>query len=661
MISRSFLLTVCVCLTVSVAAYSLEVRDVQISDEMPGLYNKIEFTFNLDREFGNPFDPDEISVDLVITQPSGKVIRIPAFYTRDFEHKEFPVKVRTQRGDLKVVEIRRYEPLGEGYWKVQFAPQETGIHQYYLAISQEGEQFRHPTSGQMTFEGVPSEKPGYLRVDPQNSHYLAFEDGTPFFGVGFNAVNTMGACGEGNIRSFTVMQKMAEQGGNTLQIDFCQGDWLEWTFEENRRFQYYQDYNGLGWYNLKVASDIDSAVALAEKLGIYLRVSFFHWADFNREPADGSPGFAKNPYWQRNGGPCRTPMDFFNSREAWEYQKKMFRYIIARWGYSPNIVCWELWNEVDGVPDFRAREVIEWHNKAFDYLKELDPNHLLTTSTIDYFVRKSFAEYCREDLITYHFYVNFHNERPFNIIDNLIDANSSFQRFKKPVIAGEFGYSVEHGWGKTLELSPDSLGVDIHNQFWTSLMDGMAITAMPWGWETHIDRYDLYHHCRGLSKFIENEDLAKIKSYGDDNLEIDSDKRKLIFPEIRTPTREEKEQGSRSRAVYHDKKVKNAQAFGLISEQRALVWVKDAGYAWVNFNPLQKVINVKLTVKNMTDGLVKIEYWDTFTGEITGTDTGTVKKGKIEIDLPEFYRDIALKIYHDNTPEPEQKFRAQND
>ena len=63
----------------------------------------------------------------------------------------------------------------------------------------------------------------------------------------------------------------------------------------------------------------------------------------------------------------------------------------------------------------------------------------------------------------------------------------------------------------------------------------------------------------------------------------------------------------------------------------------------------------------MGDGPVQIEYWNTFSGEITATEKGLVKKGKIEIVLPDFYRDIALKIYPDNVTEPAQKFRAQND
>ena len=661
MITRSFLWSVGLFLAVSVAAYSLEVRDFQISDESPDLYNKIEFTFNLDREFGNPFDPDEISIDLVITQPSGKVRRAAAFYTRDYEHRQSPVEVRTLRGDTKVVELHRYESLSEGYWKVRYAAKETGLHEYYLEIKSAGGAERYPASGQMTFEGVPSDKPGYLRVDPRNHHYLTFEDGTSFFGIGFNAVNTMGACNEGKVRSFEFLQKTAAQNGNIMQIDLCQGDYLEWTPEENRLFQYYQDYAGLGWYNLKVASDIDSVISMAERLGIYLRISFYHWGDFYHEPADGAPGFAKNPYFQRNGGPCRTPMDFFNSREAWEYQKKVFRYIIARWGYSSNIVCWELWNEVDNVPDFRLRDAVKWHNKAISFIKEIDPEHLITTSTISYHVRKILAEHLDEDIVTYHEYVSYNPDRPFRIVENLQRSHDFLSSLKKPIIAGEFGYEAHAGFGNMLDLKPDSLGVDIHNQFWSSLMVGDAATAMAWRWESHIDRYCLYHHCQGISKFLENEELPQARSYGDANLSIDSDKRQLNFPEIWTPTREEKERGMRSRAVIKNKKVKNAQALGLISKNRALIWVKDAGYAWFNYAPLEKVKNVKLKVKGMGDGPVQIEYWNTFSGEITATEKGLVKKGKIEIVLPDFYRDIALKIYPDNVTEPAQKFRAQND
>lgn len=43
------------------------------------------------------------------------------------------------------------------------------------------------------------------------------------------------------------------------------------------------------------------------------------------------------------------PMDFITSESAKKYYKERLRYIIARWGYSNNIACFELFSEIDQI------------------------------------------------------------------------------------------------------------------------------------------------------------------------------------------------------------------------------------------------------------------------------------------------------------------------
>jgi Domain of unknown function (DUF5060) len=44
------------------------------------LYAKYEVSFALDREYDNPFDPEQISVEAVCESPSGKTTRVPGFF-----------------------------------------------------------------------------------------------------------------------------------------------------------------------------------------------------------------------------------------------------------------------------------------------------------------------------------------------------------------------------------------------------------------------------------------------------------------------------------------------------------------------------------------------------------------------------------------------------
>ena len=41
------------------------------------------------------------------------------------------------------------------------------------------------------------------------------------------------------------------------------------------------------------------------------------------------------------------PEDLWSNQSAWNYFQRRFRYLIARYGYSPALMAWELWNEVD--------------------------------------------------------------------------------------------------------------------------------------------------------------------------------------------------------------------------------------------------------------------------------------------------------------------------
>ena len=63
----------------------------------------------------------------------------------------------------------------------------------------------------------------------------------------------------------------------------------------------------------------------------------------------------------------------------------MLRYIVARWGYSPNIMGWELWNEFNTVKAYKTeleRSLLEWTAEMARYIKSIDPNNHMTTTSL---------------------------------------------------------------------------------------------------------------------------------------------------------------------------------------------------------------------------------------------------------------------------------------
>ncbi len=50
---------------------------------------------------------------------------------------------------------------------------------------------------------------------------------------------------------------------------------------------------------------------------------------------------------RRNGVGATTDWQFTNE-QAREFYRKRLRYTVARWGYSPHVLCWEFGNEIQG-------------------------------------------------------------------------------------------------------------------------------------------------------------------------------------------------------------------------------------------------------------------------------------------------------------------------
>ena len=63
------------------------------------------------------------------------------------------------------------------------------------------------------------------------------------------------------------------------------------------------------------------------------------------------------------------------------YQKRL-RYLIGRYGYSPHLLAWEFFNEIDNVfGPLNGDDVVAWHRQMGQWLHAHDPyGHLVTTS-----------------------------------------------------------------------------------------------------------------------------------------------------------------------------------------------------------------------------------------------------------------------------------------
>ena len=69
---------------------------------------------------------------------------------------------------------------------------------------------------------------------------------------------------------------------------------------------------------------------------------------------------------------------FVRNAQARELFKRRVRYIAARWGYSPNLLAWEWWNEVSWTP-IDDLSLKPWVAEMTAYIQQYDPNHHLVS------------------------------------------------------------------------------------------------------------------------------------------------------------------------------------------------------------------------------------------------------------------------------------------
>jgi hypothetical protein len=154
-------------------------------------------------------------------------------------------------------------------------------------------------------------------------------------------------------------------------MDFYDGLNLEWP-----------KVGSLGQYSLGVAQKWDAIVSAAEQSGVSFQMVLQYHGQYSTTV---NPEWSGNPYNTANGGFLPAASQFFTNATAKAYSKRKYRYIVARWGYSPAIMAWELFNEVQFTDAGQASQWADigaWHTEMAQFLHAQDfYQHLITTSS----------------------------------------------------------------------------------------------------------------------------------------------------------------------------------------------------------------------------------------------------------------------------------------
>ena len=453
-------------------------------------FELLEVGFNGDSKEKNPYDSSAIKKDAIVHLPDGKSVTVPMFWYEEYERS-------------LSYSVEELKPTGKSYWALRYTPTESGRYTVDVKTTKGGEVTVE--NGAYSVDVKPGDKDAFLRVADDRTH-LEFSNGGAYTGIGHNLCGWEWAGEDNQAGTYDYDKWFTElkaSGANMAQFDLCEGDNLEWTKAEGE-LPYASEYGGIGYYNQMAAWKTDYKVSACDALGLYYRFSLYHWEDFDVELGNFPDwGWSRNPYNQANGGPCESVSDFFENEEAKGYTKDYLRYAVARWGYSTNMLAWELWNEADS-PDIAYAKgdhfgsefsnILNWHDEMARFVKELDVNkHLVTTSFANSGNADAVWKLGSIDVTTFNRYSMYNStaEGIYNgvgVLNNIINAR--LQTYKKPVIAGEFALSP----GGDVQRENDPEGIGFHNQIWSSLFAGSFGTAMHWTWGSYLDRQDSLHN-----------------------------------------------------------------------------------------------------------------------------------------------------------------------
>lgn len=444
----------------------LALRGVRASAASVPQYGKLELKVDLAATYNNPFDPDQVRLDAHFTPPSGREIVVPGFFAVDYQRQVQPA------AEMLI-------PQGNGGWRVRFTPQETGAYRWRLELTDRSGQV---TGGEGRFDATAAAAPGFVRRSRVDSHYLAFDNGQGYYPIGHNlpSYHTTGQLGDEAMRRFAA----AKENYNRWWMH-SGGFGLEWA-------------EHLGWYRQDAAARLDLVLDQAVELGQYYMLCMDTHQDFRQQ------GWERNPFNAKNGGPCPTPADWFTDAAARGYYKNRLRYTVARWGYSPHVLCWEFGNEIEGWANSPDTVKLPWHKEMSDYLRRLDPfGHLITTSFWTNVGPEEYWKLDNLDIVQTHLYTNNDGAVAPQVRDCCLKQR---QRSDKPHIFGEFGIRAGEG---TPEKDPK--GWAIHNGLWAGLFSFAAGGPMPWWHENYLDKLDLYFHFTSLANFTAGEPLGSAR------------------------------------------------------------------------------------------------------------------------------------------------------
>jgi len=519
-------------------------------------YESIKITLDVDAKYSNPYDVREVSLDGVFTGPDGAQMKVPGFWD------------------------------GVDSWRIRFTPSQEGTWTYSILITDpNGESF--PKEGYFTVTASDLHGwiiPGDSFDTAYSSHYLVHHDGTPFYGVGYcEALNIL-------VDGFDINDGVGLfDNMNAASANYV----VWWPMYTNSIVSSSYDNYSVGSLNV-----IDAVVRDAEKKGVFLVFTIWDHPNLRDDTHAWSDG-----NWVRNGFSKLGDIDsFFVSDEAWAWQENMYRYIIARWGYSTSIGMWQTVSEINGTNAYDQTDA--WHEKLNNYFVENDPYRHPTTASgsgeVDWPTGHAIM-----DMPQMHVY-DFPDNDAIQSAAIIVDwTQRMLKSADSPNWVGEFGV-------KDNSVYPELF----HHSIWAALASGASMTPAEWNSGGAWGRMtpEMNADMSRLANFVQDLPLAQ---WSPSPLKI----------------------------AIKDEQVRG---WGVAGEGGGLFWIQDYSLEGKPIDEVRSSMpqqsNVQIILAGLAPGSYSVSPYDTWQGVYLEPFDVECTSETCIIDLPEFKSDIAVKV-----------------
>jgi len=372
-----------------------------------------EITFRHDAAYKDPFF--DVTIDVTFTSPGGKTFKVGGFH---YGSSEKPL-IKKQSPPAGHAGQMRVEYIFEKHdlWKARFAPGELGKWTYaWTFANADGGR----AAGAGEFLCVNSRAPlrhGFVHQAPANPMRWAFDDGAPYFPIGFQE-GAGDAKGLGTVLSQAAMEGPFRQDRPNLPpvppgAMFRRGPAMN---PQNADVQF-RRFARCG-FNIIRFSQQNCAYAITPSLDRISVMESIMTDDLLRHARKYNFRIFYGLFGYMNVAAMHPEDD-----AAMAKVKRLVKYSVDRWGAYVDF--WEFLNE--------QKAEAGWYEILTPYLKSLDPYHHPVTTSWER------PELEGMDLSAPHQYVG---ASELGCDMQIAGAATNWKKFGKPVIVGEAGNSM---------------------------------------------------------------------------------------------------------------------------------------------------------------------------------------------------------------------------